>query len=128
MFLSSLKHPYLSGKENFMKKNHKWVILITIIIIAIVLSFLVANRYLYGSFNVFSQPIRLVYSGYHYNHRSIKAVIVKEKTMIEVSRLFDKITGKRIYSMNKDFIGPGKTIYLHLNGDNYISYTSGGGG
>jgi hypothetical protein len=53
---------------------------------------------------------------------------IKDKPMLEVSRIFDIITGKRIYSMNKDFIGPGKTIYLHLEGDNYIPYSSGGGG
>lgn len=111
-----------------MSGNYKKAAVITVILITILLSILVANRYFYGSFNIFSHPIRIVYGGMHYNHRSLITLAEKEKSMVEVSRIFDTITGKKIFSMNKDFIGPGKTIYLHLGGDSYISYSSGGGG
>ncbi len=111
-----------------MKTNYKKIGLIIVILIVVVTSFLVANRYFYGSFNVFSNPVRIVYNGMHYNHRSLRTLTTKEKPMIEASRIFDIITGKRIFVINKNFIGPGKTIYLYLQGDNYISYSSGGGG
>lgn len=103
------------------------LIMAMLILIALIASLLVANRYLYGSFNPFSSPVRIVYGGFHYNHRSLSAIRLKGKTTIEISRIFDVITGKRFFSTDKDFIGPGKTIYLHLEGDNYISYSSGGG-
>jgi hypothetical protein len=111
-----------------MKGNCKKAALISVILIAIVAGLLVANRYFYGSFNIFSHPVRIVYGGFHYNHRSLRTLSTEEKPMAEVSRIFDIITGKRIFSMSKNYIGPGKTIYLHLEGNNYISYSSGGGG
>jgi len=111
-----------------MKRNYKMAAITAVIIITFVFSLLVANRYYYGSFIIFNNPVRVVYGGMHYNHRSFITLTEKEKPIVEVSRIFDIITGKRFFSKNKDFIGPGKTIYLHLEGDKYISYSSGGGG
>ncbi|BCZ44459.1 hypothetical protein psyc5s11_05260 [Clostridium gelidum] len=51
-----------------------------------------------------------------------------EKPKYEVSRNIDRFTGKRIYSKEKDFIGNGKVVYLHLDGDRYLALVSGGGG
>lgn len=111
-----------------MKRSFKIKVMIVTLIFVFVLSFLVVNRYYYGTFNIFSDPVRVVYGGMHYNHRSFGTLSGKEKPGLEISRLIDIITGKRIFCMNKDFIGPGNTIYLHLEGERYILYSSGGGG
>ena len=51
-----------------------------------------------------------------------------EKLNYEVSNKIDILTGKRIYSKQSDYIGNGKVVYLHLDGNTYIALASGGGG
>jgi hypothetical protein len=112
-----------------MKINYMRVVLILMVLVVSSTFFLTVNRYLYGSFNIFANPVRIVYEGIHYNHRSsVKTLQLKEKPMIEVSRIFDIITGKKIFVKDKNFVGPGETIYLYLGEDKYILYSSGGGG
>lgn len=86
------------------------------------------NRVIYGTWNVFSYPNRVYFNEYRYDIGRIVTLTDYEKTEYEVSRNIDRFTGKRIYSKEKDFIGNGKVVYLHLDGDRYLALVSGGGG
>lgn len=86
------------------------------------------NRVIYGTLNVFSYPSRVYFNEYRYDIGRIVMLTDYEKPQYEVSRNIDRFTGKRIYSKEKDFIGNGKVVYLHLDGDRYLALASGGGG
>jgi len=86
------------------------------------------NRVIYGTLNVFSYPNRVYFNEYRYDIGRIVMLTDYEKPQYEVSRNIDRFTGKRIYSKEKDFIGNGKVVYLHLDGDRYLALASGGGG
>lgn len=108
-----------------MKKSVK--IIVTVLII-ITLSISLANRMIYGTWNVFSYPNRVFFDGYRYdNNEYIVTLTDDEKPEYEVSKKIDKLTGKRIFSKKLDFIGNGKAVYLHLDGNRYLVLASGGG-
>lgn len=86
------------------------------------------NSVIYGTWNVFSYPNRVYFNEYRYDIGRIVTLTDYEKPQYEVSRNIDKFTGKRIYSKEKNFIGNGKLVYLHLDGNNYLVLASGGGG
>ncbi|WP_315072571.1 hypothetical protein [uncultured Clostridium sp.] len=85
------------------------------------------NRVIYGTWNVFSYPNRVYFNEYRYDIGRIVTLTDYEKPQYEVSRNIDRFTGKRIYSKEKDFIGNGKVVYLHLDSNKYIALVSGGG-
>lgn len=70
----------------------------------------------------------MYFNEYRYDIGRIVTLTDYEKPEYEVSRNIDRFTGKRIYSKEKDFIGNGKVVYLHLDGDRYLALVSGGGG
>lgn len=91
------------------------------------MSILFANRVIYGTWNIFNYPNRVYFGEYRYDIGRIVILPDYEKPQYEVSRNIDKFTGKRICSKVKNFIGNGKVVYLHLNGDRYLAFVSGGG-
>jgi len=110
-------------------KKSKIIIKIGIIILICIISCIsLINRVIYGTWNIFSYPNRVYLGGYRYDIGIVVMLTDYEKPQYEVSRNIDRFTGKRIYSKEKDFIGNGKVIYLHLDGDRYIALVSGGGG
>lgn len=109
-----------------MKKSRKMAVLI-VLIIASPISF--ANRMIYGTWNVLSYPNRVFFNGYRYdNDGYIVTFTDKEKPKYEVSKKIDRLTGKRIFSKNLDYIGNGKVVYLYLGGNKYLVLGCGGGG
>ncbi len=97
-------------------------------LILIILSASFSNRVIYGTWNIFSYPNRMYFDEYRYDIGIVVTLLDYEKPQYEVSRNIDKLTGKRIYSKEKNFIGNGKVVYLHLDGDRYLAFASGGGG
>lgn len=108
-----------------MKKAIKIVLTVLIIII---LSISLANRYIYGTWNAFSYPNRVTYGETRYDKGLVVTFTDKEKPKYEVSSMIDRLTGKRIYSKTKDYIGCGKDVYLYLGDNKYLVLWSGGGG
>jgi hypothetical protein len=107
----------------------KMIGMLAVLSLIIVLSILFANRVIYGTFNVFGYPNRVFFDGYRYdNNGYIVTLNGNKRPKYKVSGLIDRITGKEIYSIEKDFIGNGKVVYLHLDGDKYLVLGSGGGG
>jgi hypothetical protein len=105
----------------------KKIITISIIALIIVVSF--ANRVIYGNWNVFSYPTRVTFGGYYYHSNGYIVVLEgSDKPQHEVSGIIDRLTGKRIYSKELDFIGNGKIVYLHLDFNRYLVLSCGGGG
>ena len=100
-----------------------------LILIIIIISIPIGNRVIYGTFNVFRYPNRVFFNGYRYDNVD-DFVILKgdKKPKYEVSGILDKITGKRIYSNNKNFKGKnGTLVYLHIKDDKYLLLLCGGG-
>lgn len=111
-----------------MKKSKK-IIIVIIIFFIVIISISSVNRGIYGTWSVFSYPERVSYGGYrYYNSKQIVTLTDSEKPQYEVSQKIDKFTGKKIYSNEKDFIGCGKVVYLHLDSNRYLVLGSGGGG
>lgn len=102
------------------------IVIIALFIGVISISF--ANRLIYGTWNIFSYPNRVYFDKYRYDKGQILILTDYEKPQYEVTRNIDKLTGKKIYSKERKFIGNGKVIYLHLDGDRYLALASGGGG
>lgn len=112
-----------------MKKSRKIIVTVLTVLIIINLSISLANRMIYGTWNVFSYPNRVSFGGYRYNNGGcIVTLTDDEKPNYEVSNKIDILTGKRIYSKQLDFIGNGKVVYLHLDGNRYLALASDGGG
>lgn len=112
-----------------MKRLRKIVVIIVIILTFITMPILLANRMVYGTWNVLGYPNRVFLGGYRYdNHGYIATLTDEEKPKYEVSRVIDIFTSKRIYSKDLDYIGHGKVIYLHLDGNRYLVLGCGGGG
>lgn len=109
---------------NISKKIVKKIIIV-LFIITVSISF--ANRTIYGTWNIFSYPDKLYFDVYRYNIGQIVILKDNEKPQYDVSRKIDRLTGKRIYSKEKNFIGYGKVVYLYLDNDKYLTFTSGGG-
>ena len=111
-----------------MNKSKKIISIVILVLFLITVSISLINRTIYGTWNVFSYPNRVNFGEYHYNIGIIVTLPDHEKPQYEISRNIDRLTGKRIYSKEKDFLGCGKTVYLHLDGDRYLTLVSGGGG
>lgn len=106
-----------------MKKSRKIVLILIVLLISFV------NRAIYGTFNVFSYPNRVTFEEYYYySNDNIVTLTNDEKPTYEVSKVIDRLTGKRIYSKNLNFIGNGKVVYLYLDGDRYLILGCDGGG
>lgn len=111
-----------------MKKSIIIIKKIIMTLIIITLSILLANRMIYGTYNVFGTPTRID-CGYH-RYMSVDYIVTlkgKDKPTHEISGAVDKITGKKIYYIKPDYLEPGGAIYLHLNGDRYLVFGYGGG-
>lgn len=103
------------------------MVIIVLVVITVCISS--ANRIIYGTWNVFSYPNKITFDGCRYDVGIIMTLTTdNEKPKYEITRDIDKLTGKRIYSKEKDFIGSGKVVYLYLDGDRYLAFASGGGG
>lgn len=113
---------------NLMNKSKKAIRVGIIVLFFITMFILFINRAIYGTWSVFSYPNRVNLGEYRYDIGIIVTLPDHEKPQYEISRNIDRVTGKRIYSKEKDFIGCGKTVYLHLDGDRYLTLVSGGGG
>lgn len=112
-----------------MKKSRKVIGIVIIVLFIVTASISFANRVIYGTWNVFSYPNRVFFSGYRYdNNGYIVTLTGDKKPKYEISGNIDRFTGKRIYSKEKDFIGNGKVVYLHLNGNRYLVLGTDGGG
>lgn len=111
-----------------MNKSKKILKIIMMILFIITISISFANRLIYGTWNIFSYPNKVYFNKYRYDRGQIVTLANYEKPQYEVSRKIDKLTGKKIYSKEKDFIGNGKVVYLYLDGDRYLALASGGGG
>jgi len=112
-----------------MNKLKKVIKIGIIVLFLITASISLINRTIYGTWSVFSCPNRVYFGTYRYDNGG-KIVILtdSENPQYEVSRDIDIFTGKRIYSKDKDFMGSGKMIYLHLDGNRYLVLASDGGG
>lgn len=102
-------------------------IIVVLIITALLIS--LSNRVVYGTWNVFSYPNRVFFDKYRYdNHGVIVVLSGDDRPKYEVSKKIDKLTGKRIFSKELDFIGHGKVVYLNLGNNRYLILGCGGGG
>lgn len=114
-----------------MAKLKRTIKIILILSFIIVMFISLLNRYVYGTWNAFAYPERLCYGEYRYDSSKNKKIITltdSEKPQYEITQYIDKFTGKKVYTKEKDFMAPGKTIYLYLGDDKYIAFASGGGG
>ena len=112
-----------------MKKSKKVIRIGIIILFLITMSISLINRTIYGTWSVFSYPSRVYLGGYRYDNNGYIVMLTgDEKPKYEVSGTIDRFTGKRLYSKEKDFMGNGKVVYLHLDGNRYLALASGGGG
>jgi hypothetical protein len=81
----------------------------------------------YGNFELFGSPHRVYFGGYRYDNQSTYVTLTgKDKPLIEISSITDKIVGKRIYSTDKNYIGHGRVVYLQIDGDEYLALNCGG--
>jgi len=111
-----------------MKKLRKIALITVIMLVFITISLLLANRKIYGTWNVLGYPNRVSLGGYRYdNNGYIVTFTADERPEYEISRKIDRLTSKRIYSKNLDYIGNGKVVYLHLDGNRYLVLGCGGG-
>lgn len=101
------------------------IIIVLLFVVAVSVSF--SNRVIYGTWNIFSYPNRVYFDVYRYDIGQVVTFKDNEIPQYDVSRNIDKLTGKRIFSKEKDFIGNGKVVYLYLNSDKYLAFASGGG-
>lgn len=85
------------------------------------------NRY--GNFNIFGSPHRIIIQGYRFdNDNDVMTLTGDEKPLNEVSGIMDKLTGKRVYSVEKNFKADnGRRVFLHIKDDEYIRLQCGGG-
>lgn len=85
--------------------------------------------YRYGNFNIFGTPHRIFIHGFRYdNSNNIKTLTGNDKPIYEVSGIMDRLTGKKIYSLQKNFKASlGSRVYLHIKDDEYNVLQCGGG-
>ncbi len=110
------------------KKAKKIITILIGVPILLILLLLAANRVFYGTWDGY--PNRITVDGfYYYNQGDYVTLTGAEKPQYEISGILDKITGKRVYSDEKDFKPRnGSQIYLYIEGDKYLQLNSTGGG
>ena len=111
-----------------MNTSKKIISIVMLVLFLITVSISLINRTIYGTWSVSKYPNRVSFGEYRYYIGVIVILPDHEKPQYEISRNIDRLTGKRIYSKEKDFVGCGKVVYLHLDNDRYLTLVSGGGG
>lgn len=99
------------------------------LLIILILAVYTFTVYRYGNFNIFGSPHRIIMHGFRFdNDNDIVTLTDAEKPKYEVSSIMDKLTGKRIYSMQKNFkANNGTRVFLYIKDDKYIRLQCGGG-
>ncbi|MBU3155027.1 hypothetical protein [Clostridium estertheticum] len=119
----------MNKSRNIMKKV---LLIFCFCFVVLLISF--ANRAIYGRWNMFGYPNSITFQGYRYynnndiNNTDIMVLTGNDKPKYEVSRIIDRLTGKRIYSNNEKFLGYGKSVCLYLRDNTYLILRSDGGG
>lgn len=97
---------------------------IVLIILFILLSLLVTNRYLYGVWNPFALPNKIRCFGHtYYKSRSdIPKTFIDKDTVIYPIDSFNKYTGKKLYTIDPKKDSVPKVIYLYTSENLYQAY------
>lgn len=74
-------------------------------------------------------PHRVIIHGFRFdNDKDYETLTGDSKPLYEVSGILDRLTGKRIYSREKNFKANfGTAVFLHVKDDKYILLRCGGG-
>jgi len=105
-------------------KKFKTLKIIGFIILFILLSLLVTNRYLYGVWNPFALPQKIKCYGYTYykSREDIPKTFIDKDTVIYPIDSFNIYTGKKLYTIDPKKESAPKVIYLYINNNMYQSY------
>lgn len=98
--------------------------IIVFIVLFILLSLLVANRYLYGVWNPFALPskIKCFDRNYIKSGNDIPKTFIDEDTVIYPIDSFNKYTGKKLYTIDPKKESVPTAIYLYISDNMYQSY------
>jgi hypothetical protein len=99
-------------------------VLLTILIMAIY----TWTVYRYGNFNIFGSPHRVISNGFRFDDYGVVTLTGDDQPKYEISSIVDKLTGKKIYSIQRSFKADfGTRVFLHIKDDDYILLQCGGG-
>lgn len=98
--------------------------IIVFILLFLLLSLLVTNRYLYGVWNPFALPrkIKCFSHSYYKSRADLPKTFIDEDTVIYPIDSFNKYTGKKLYTIDPKKESVPKIIYLYTSDNMYQAY------